>query len=188
MDQTPTPHQRVGFIDTPHYREDVMEERIEINDQITVGSQPSKDDIERLAKQGFKSVFNLRAFDEDEQPMQPDEEGQEVKGCGMEYHHLSVVPDEMDEETVDQFREEMDRAPKPAFVHCKSGKRSGAFTMMKIASERGMSGEQTLEEAERMGFECDTERLESFVRDYVNSHTSRGGSGWATGEEVGPRV
>ena len=39
-----------------------MEERIKINDDITDGSQPTKEDIARLAGQGYKSVFNLRAF------------------------------------------------------------------------------------------------------------------------------
>ncbi|EMI18623.1 hypothetical protein RMSM_04451 [Rhodopirellula maiorica SM1] len=75
-------------------------------------------------------------------------------------------------EVVDRFREQYRKLPKPVFAHCKSGKRAGAMMMMHIAAEQGMSGEQTLEQAEKMGFECDQPELEQFVKNYVDSHVA----------------
>ena len=37
--------------------------------------------------------------------------------------------------------------------------------------EQGMTGEQTLQKAKEMGFECDQPQLEQFVRQYVDSHS-----------------
>lgn len=58
-------------------------------------------------------------------------------------------------------------------AHCKTGKRAGAMVMMHVASERGMSGKEALQQAEQMGFECDQPELKQFVEQYVDSH-SRG--------------
>ena len=71
---------------------------------------------------------------------------------------------------MDDFREALGRLPQPILLHCASGKRSGTLAMMHLASEQGMSGDETLEKADQMGFECDTPELESFVRDYVDRH------------------
>lgn len=35
-----------------------------------------------------------------------------------------------------------------------------------------MSGEEVIQKAEEMGFECDTPELESFVKNYVKGHNS----------------
>ena len=43
---------------------------------------------------------------------------------------------------------------------------------MHMAVEQGMTGEQTLQKAEEMGFECDQPELEQFVKDYVDSHSN----------------
>ncbi|EDZ66682.1 hypothetical protein NOC27_9 [Nitrosococcus oceani AFC27] len=69
---------------------------------------------------------------------------------------------------MDQFRERLEDVPKPVFVHCASGKRAGAFTMMATAVEQGMNGETALQKAREMGFECDVPQLEQFVKTYID--------------------
>jgi uncharacterized protein (TIGR01244 family) len=86
--------------------------------------------------------------------------------------HIPVSDDSLSGEVVDGFRREIARLPKPVLVHCASGKRSGAFAMMDVAVEQGMSGEEVIRKAEAMGFECDQPGLERFVRDYVDWHRS----------------
>ncbi len=44
--------------------------------------------------------------------------------------------------------------------------------MMHQAVEQGMTGEQTLKQAEEMGFECEQEELREFVKNYVDSHNT----------------
>ncbi len=96
-----------------------------------------------------------------------------VKESGMEYSHIPVSLDAMNETQVDNFRGQLTKLPAPIFVHCASGKRAGAFAMMHAALEQGFSGEQALQTAEQMGFECDQPRLKQFVKNYIDESTSR---------------
>ncbi|MEO9933905.1 protein tyrosine phosphatase family protein [Rhodopirellula bahusiensis] len=148
-----------------------MSNRMKFNDQLTVGPQPNQEELKSFPDDGFRSVINFRTAGEDEQPMSPEEEGEVVQGTGLKYLHVPVSMDGMDEKKVDQFREQYQSLPKPVFAHCKSGKRAGAMMMMHTAVEQGISGEQALEKAKEMGFECDQPELEQFVKQYVNNRT-----------------
>lgn len=148
-----------------------MPERVQVSDQITVGAQPSEAELKTMADEGTRTVISLRTEGESMQRLSPEEEGEVVRKFGMEYVHLPVSMEDADAELVDRFREALDRVPKPVFVHCRLGKRAGAFVMMDQAVERGMSGKKTIQRAEEMGFECDEEALAGFVREYVNAHT-----------------
>ena len=148
-----------------------MAENMKINDKVTVGPQPSENEIQHLSQQGFKTVVNFRTEGEDEQPLSPDAEGEKVKAAGLKYLHIPVSMKSMGPELVDQFREKYSELPEPVFAHCKSGKRAGAMVMMHMAVEKGMSGEETLQKAEKMGFECEQEELRQFVKSYVDNHS-----------------
>lgn len=147
-----------------------MQNTMQINNQVTVGPQPSEQDIQQLSEQGFKTVVNFRTEGEDEQPLSPNAEGEKVQVAGMDYLNIPVAMKSMGPELVDQFRAKFDDLPKPVFAHCKSGKRAGAMVMMHMAVEQGMTGEQTLQQAEQMGFECDQPELEEFVKNYVDNN------------------
>lgn len=148
-----------------------MAEKMKINDQVTVGPQPSAEEIRQLKEQGFRTVVNFRTDGEDEQPLSPADEGEAVKVADMNYLHIPVSMKSMGSELVDRFREQYPDLPKPVFAHCKSGKRAGAMVMMHMAVEQGMSGEKTLQKAEEMGFKCEQEELRDFVKSYVDSHS-----------------
>ncbi len=145
-----------------------MEGRIRISDQLAVGPQPTEEQLKQFAEEGFKSVVNLRMSDEEDQSLSPDEEGVKVRSLGMEYLHIPVSKKAIQPEQVDSFREEIRRLPKPVFAHCHLGKRAGALAMMHAACEAGMSGDQTLERAEQMGFKCDVPELKGFVKGYID--------------------
>ncbi len=145
-----------------------MQDTMKINENVTVGAQPSEAELKELAGDGFKTVINFRTDGEDEQPLSPDAEGDAVEKAGMTYLHVPVSMKSMGPETVDQFREKFPKLPTPVFAHCKSGKRAGAMVMMHMACEQGMSGQQTLDKAEEMGFECEQPELRDFVKSYVD--------------------
>lgn len=146
-----------------------MQNTMKINDQVTVGPQPSEDEIRQLGEREFKTVVNFRTDNEDDQPLSPKEERGKVMAAGMEYLSIPVSAQALRTDIVDEFRQKFAGLPKPVFAHCKSGKRAGAMVMMHVACENGMTGEQTLQKAEEMGFECDKQELVDFVKDYVNS-------------------
>lgn len=68
-----------------------MSDRIKISDRFTVSrTQLTREDLQEIKQQGFKSVVNLRTAEKDDTPLSPQEEGEIVKELGMEYLHLPV--------------------------------------------------------------------------------------------------
>jgi uncharacterized protein (TIGR01244 family) len=146
-----------------------------MSDEITVGPQPSSEDLARLSEQGFRSVVNLREAGEEGQPMSPAEEGEEAGKFNMAYTNLPVSSKSpMRDEQVDQFRETLEQLPKPAFVHCAKGKRAGALALMHQALENDWSGDEAIEQAAAMGFEIDNPQMADFVRAYIDQRRQGG--------------
>ena len=151
-----------------------MEGIVRIDDRFSVVARfaPDRDALQQAAQEGFRSVVNMRSREE-KQELPPDEERRWVEAAGLTYLHHPVSADHLSDELVDAFRRKATDLPAPVLVHCASGKRSGAMVMMHLASEQGWSGEQVIERAEAMGFECDTPELEEFVKSYVNRHNGQ---------------
>lgn len=148
-----------------------MAGRTKIDESVTVGPQPDEREIAALADEGFKAVVNFRTAGEDDQPLSPQAERQHAESAGLQYVHTPVSLDAMSADLVDGFRRQFESLPTPVFAHCKSGKRAGAMVMMHLAVEQGLTGQQTLEKAEEMGFECDQAQLREFVSNYVDNHS-----------------
>lgn len=148
-----------------------MEMKIKkINDNISVATfDPNENSFKTFADKGFKSVINLQTEDE-EQNVSSKKEETLAKDNNLNYKHFGVSKDNLSQSMVDNFRQELESLPTPIVVHCKSGKRSGAFVMMHIGCQKNMSGEEVIEQAENMGFECDVPELEQFLKKYVNEH------------------
>lgn len=147
-----------------------MSEPVKMNEEISVGGQPAEADLQALAGQGFKSIINLRLPGEEQQPLSPAEEGAKARELGLHYAHIPVSAKNMKDEQVDQFRQELERLPKPVFVHCKSGKRADAFVTMGLGANAGLSGEQALEEARQKGFQYDLPEMRAFMQRYLDKH------------------
>jgi len=150
-----------------------MEKEIKkVNDEISVAAfDPDQNSFKTFADKGFKSVINLQTEDEDQNVSQ-EKEKELAKDNNLKYRQIGVSKDNLSEAIVDDFRQELETLPKPIIVHCKSGKRSGAFVMMHIGCQKNMSGEEVIEQAEEMGFECDVPELENFLKKYVNEHSN----------------
>lgn len=153
-----------------------MQDTVQITDRFTVARfAPDADQVRQAAQEGFRSMVNMQTADEEKKlKMKPQEEAEIARDAGLTYLHHPVDGEQLSEEVVDDFRRKVADLPAPVLVHCASGKRSGAFVMMHLASEQGMRGQEVIDKAEEMGFECDTEKLETFVRDYVDSHNDKG--------------
>lgn len=148
-----------------------MPDRMKISDELTIGAQPSEAELKAMANDGVRTIINLRTEEEDLQRIEPDEEARLAQKYGLAYVSLPTSIDSDGPGHVDRFRQELHGADKPVFIHCKLGKRAGAFVMMDKAVSAGWSGRKALDQAEQMGFECDNEQMERFVRDYVDQKT-----------------
>lgn len=145
-----------------------MVERNEIANDVFVGAQPTEEDLRELAEHDFRTIVNVRTYDENEQPLSPRAEGVLVHELGMDYLSFPVAYEDLNAHKVDDFRTKLDLMAKPVFVHCKSGKRSGALALMVRAAREGWSGAETVQQAEQMGFECNAPALKQFVKSYVD--------------------
>lgn len=152
-----------------------MEHTVQINDRFTVAKfAPETDQIHQASQEGFQSIINMQTDDEEKKlKMKPHEEAQKAKEAGLAYLHHPVDGEKLSEDVVDGFRRKATELPAPVLVHCASGKRSGAMVMMHIGCDQGMTGDEVIQKAEEMGFECDTPELEKFVRDYVDNHNGK---------------
>ncbi len=150
-----------------------MKDQIKISKDITSARQPSEEEMKKLPQQGFKSVINLRTAGEEDQPISPEAEKDIIQRLGMEYLHIPISNKETPKpEHIDIFRKALECMPKPIYVHCHRGKRSGALIMIDLALKEGMTGEEALQKAMSMGFECDVPQLKDFFVNYINQHTT----------------
>ena len=152
-----------------------MQNTVQINDRFTIAKfAPEADQLRQAAQEGFQSLINMQTDDEDKKlKMKPQEEAKTAREAGLTFLHHPVDGEKLSEDLVDDFRRKAIDLPAPVLVHCASGKRSGAFVMMHIGSEQGITGDEVIRKAEEMGFECDTPELEDFVKSYVNSHNGK---------------
>jgi len=145
-----------------------------VNEELAIGPQPGVNELADLRRSGFRSVVNLRASDELDQPMSPDEERRLVEDMEMEYLSLPVAVSGYAADAIHRFLEEVKHLPKPVYVHSRDGNRSGVFAAMYEALEQGLTGDAALRECQRLGVDCDEPGLREFVTGYVNEHAGEG--------------
>jgi uncharacterized protein (TIGR01244 family) len=147
---------------------------ITIDDRFTVGPQPDREGLFRLAKMGFKTIINLRTDGENEEILAPEEEGQQVRRLGMRYVWYPIPRYQpMRPEWVGELRNKAHTLPMPIYIHCRWGKRASALIWTVVALERRLSGNKALAAADRMGLTATLQyrwrpRIRKFVCEYLD--------------------
>lgn len=111
-----------------------------VDEQVITGGQPTEDQIQAAAQEGFKTVINLVPFNPSRSL--PDEGGL-VQSLGMTYHYIPVdwmTPTEQDFET---FEAAMKQASgSKTLIHCAANFRVTAFYALYALKNLGWSEEQ----------------------------------------------
>lgn len=141
----------------------------QIAQEILIGAQPQREDITALAAEGVQTVVNLRVENESDDQLSPVDEAQLVREAGMEYLHIPVIGSQIREGQVDEFRNAVEKLPKPIFVHCAKGNRAALFTVMDQSVREQTGGKNALSRITDLGYDCDDANLRTFVKDYVDS-------------------
>ena len=144
-------------------------EIVKITEALSVGSQPTAEDVEHLAEEGYLTVINLRTDDEKDMEITTEEEGEIVRGNGLRYSHIPVFLDDLHEDEVDMFRHDLKQLMGPAYIHCGQGGRAAAFAMMHYAVEKGLSPEAAFQKAGELGLNIEDGKLRDFMRRYITS-------------------
>ena len=111
-----------------------------VSDSISTSGQPTADQFESIAAEGFEVVINLALPDHKKSIAN---EGALVTGLGMTYIHIPVPFDAPDESHYERFAGYMDAlSDAKVWVHCIVNARVSAFMFRYLQANRGYSPEQ----------------------------------------------
>jgi outer membrane protein assembly factor BamB/protein tyrosine phosphatase (PTP) superfamily phosphohydrolase (DUF442 family) len=139
---------------------------LRVNDQFCTGGQPRPEHLQRLKEEGVKAIINLRPPAEHRAA----EEEAKAKELGLRYFNIPFVfGDPKDEQATEFLQITDDPANRPAFIHCTSAIRVGAFWMIRRVLRDGWSVEAAEEEAKKVGLR-ESPHLNEFARRYIEKY------------------
>lgn len=138
---------------------------LRLNEKVCTGGQPTMEELAALKQQGIRTIINLR------QPTEYNSAEEEAKAreLGLRYINIPVNSADPKPEQVEEFlRVTDDPANQPAFIHCGSANRVGAFWMIRRVLRDGWSIEDAEKEARKIGLR--SPKLYEFALDYIHRH------------------
>jgi uncharacterized protein (TIGR01244 family) len=150
----------------------MMDVKRPITATITVGDQPTEEDLEQLKREGYVAVVNLRHDGEPEQPMSSAEEGEKVRALGMDYFHYGVGGAPLSAQGVTGVADFVDRhaqGSQKVLLHCRKGARAVALLLLQQARANRWSAQETLAKGKAMGLEIEG-GLKTMVETYLKGH------------------
>jgi len=152
-----------------------MNVKTSITPEITIGDQPSADDLRTLKDEGYLGVINLRNEGEPEQPLSPSQEEELVKQLGLNYLHYGVGSAPLSDEGVSAVCRFLDEhAGNKTLVHCRKGGRASALVLLHRAKAEGWTPEEAVAKGKAIGLNVDG-GLKNLVETYLRDHSRRDG-------------
>ena len=142
-----------------------------ITPAITIGDQPTEEDLASLRGEGYVGVINLRHDGEPEQPLSTVEEGAKVRDLGLEYLHYGVGGAPFADPGVSNVVDFIDRLTAgdgKVLVHCRKGGRAMALVLLQQARAHGWSAAEALDKGRAMGLQVDGQ-LKTMVENYLQA-------------------
>ena len=98
-------------------------EPVKLTDTLSVAGQVQPEEVEQLAKAGFKAIICNRP--DDEEPGQPDfaEIAAAAEAQGLEVRHIPVDASRPVEMQKDEFARALEELPAPVLAYCRTGNR-----------------------------------------------------------------
>jgi uncharacterized protein (TIGR01244 family) len=140
-----------------------------VNKEFCTGGQPRLEHLAQLKAEGVRAIINLRLPTEH----RAEEEERAAKELGLRYFNIPVASgDPKDEQVVEFLKLTDDPANRPAFIHCASARRVGAFWMIRRVLRDGWTVERAQAEAEKIGLK-EMPFLVEFARGYIERHKTK---------------
>jgi uncharacterized protein (TIGR01244 family) len=134
---------------------------------VACGGATETSALDGLAKDGFKSVINLRLATEANANIEVN--AAQAKTLGLKYIHIPFSTQQLDPKVIDQFLAAIaDKSNQPAYVHCGSASRVGSVWLAKRVLQDGWTIDKATEEAKLIGLR--SEALEKFALEYIAAH------------------
>lgn len=142
---------------------------LQVTPEFCTGGQPRIEHFTKLKADGVKAVLNLRVPSEH----RAEEEKAAAEAAGLKYFNIPVPYPGPEDSHADQFLKITDDpANRPMFIHCTAAIRVGAFWMIRRIVRDGLSYDDALAEARKVGLN-NAPHLEAFVKKYVETHKSK---------------
>jgi len=139
---------------------------LRVNEEFCTGGQPRPEHLQQLKADGVKAIINLRPPTEHRAA----EEEAKAKELGLRYFNIPVVFGDPKDEQVTEFLKILDDpANRPAFIHCTSAIRVGAFWMIRRVLRDGWTVDVAEEEAKKIGLK-ESPHLNEFARRYIERY------------------
>lgn len=108
-----------------------------VNDQIITGGQPTEEQLQAAAREGFKVVINLSTLDDSR--ALPNE-AELVRSLGMAYYHIPVIWQNPTESDFAAFEHTMSQVSgQKTLIHCAANFRVTAFYALYALKHLGWS-------------------------------------------------
>jgi uncharacterized protein (TIGR01244 family) len=134
---------------------------------VACGGATETSALDGLAKDGFKSVINLRLASEANANIELN--AAHARSLRLNYIHSPFNAAQPEPKVLDEFLAAIaNKANQPAYVHCGSANRVGAVWLVKRVLQDGWTIEKATEEAKLIGLR--SEPLEKFALSYIASH------------------
>lgn len=146
-----------------------MEPVKKVSDALSIAGQPTPEDLEQAAAQGFKSVLNLRS--PSEANTLPDEQ-QHAEAAGLRYATVPLSPSSPDDALVHQALEELENLPQPVLLHCGAGARAGGLALIATAMQENLTKDQLIDRAQQIGISLDQPHLKQFLATHYGKDAS----------------
>jgi uncharacterized protein (TIGR01244 family) len=114
---------------------------------VMAAGQPTGEQIQLLAEEGYRTVIDLRPPDEPRGFDEPDA----AKQSGLAYVNIPVTPATLDQATIDRFLDALRKAERPVLLHCSSSNRVGGLLYAWLVLERKEPPAKALEKARAAG-------------------------------------
>jgi protein tyrosine phosphatase (PTP) superfamily phosphohydrolase (DUF442 family) len=141
---------------------------LRINTEVCTGGQPTMDQLTELKTQGVTTIINLRT--PQEYNAAPEEA--KAKELNLRYFNIPVASSgPKDEQVVEFLKLTDDPKNRPAFIHCASANRVGAFWMIRRVLRDNWTLENAKAEAEKIGMRAPN--LVDFATQYIQKNKTK---------------
>ena len=132
-----------------------------LGDDLLLGGQPTREQLQEIAEAGYVTVIDLRMPDEDRGFDEP----AVAKELGLGYHSLPVAgADGMTRENASRLAELLaDTERRPVVIHCGSGNRVGGLLALQAFYVDGLSADEALQ----LGLDNGLTSLSEAVREHL---------------------
>ncbi len=124
----------------------------QIDDELSVCGQIGSNDVERIARQGYKAIICNRPDQEESGQPSFAEISQDAEKQGLAMLYLPVVSGKITEAKVTAFTESVKELPKPILAYCRTGTRCTELWALSAVTQ-GMKPAEVSATAQGLGYD-----------------------------------